>query len=328
MFHRPPQRPILVTGTHRSGSTWVGQMIASHPRVGYVWEPFNPSNRFPDSPVQHWFEYVTPERAPAFIDYLSRQMRWQTPWWSEIVARPTPRRCAGATLRAVRAWWRRRRGLRPLLKDPIAVFSAEWLARTFDMDMVVLIRHPAAFASSIKRLGWRIRFRRLLDQPSLVEHYLHAFEAEMRTVLQRQENGGNDVLEEAGLFWRIVHHVIQRYRREHPSWNFVRHEDLSLRPREEFGRLLRALGLGMTRSVEQTIATHTDSNNPAEAPHKIAHQLKRSSQANVFNWMSRLTPAEIARVRRQTEDVARHFYTDADWTPSDWTPSAIHTQAS
>ena len=34
-------RPILVTGTQRSGSTWVGQMIASHPRVVYVWEPFN-----------------------------------------------------------------------------------------------------------------------------------------------------------------------------------------------------------------------------------------------------------------------------------------------
>jgi hypothetical protein len=35
-------RPILVTGAHRSGTTWVGRMLALVPGVEYIHEPFNP----------------------------------------------------------------------------------------------------------------------------------------------------------------------------------------------------------------------------------------------------------------------------------------------
>ena len=32
-------KPILVTGSHRSGSTWVGKMLATSPSVNYIHEP-------------------------------------------------------------------------------------------------------------------------------------------------------------------------------------------------------------------------------------------------------------------------------------------------
>jgi len=35
------QKPILVTGSHRSGTTWAGKMISACPNVGYIHEPFN-----------------------------------------------------------------------------------------------------------------------------------------------------------------------------------------------------------------------------------------------------------------------------------------------
>ena len=34
-------KPILVTGSHRSGSTWTGRIISAAPHVGYIHEPFN-----------------------------------------------------------------------------------------------------------------------------------------------------------------------------------------------------------------------------------------------------------------------------------------------
>ena len=34
-------RPILVTGSHRSGTTWVGHMLRMNPNLGYIFEPFN-----------------------------------------------------------------------------------------------------------------------------------------------------------------------------------------------------------------------------------------------------------------------------------------------
>lgn len=42
---------------------------------------------------------------------------------------------------------------RPLVKDPFALFSAEWFADNFDAEVIVIVRHPAAVVSSIKRLG-------------------------------------------------------------------------------------------------------------------------------------------------------------------------------
>ena len=41
------------------------------------------------------------------------------------------------------------RGYNPLIKDPIAIFSADWLADKYDMNVVVLSRHPLGFISSL-----------------------------------------------------------------------------------------------------------------------------------------------------------------------------------
>src|SRR5262245_42175545 len=141
---RRRNRPILVSGSARSGTTWVGKMIASHPRVAYLQEPFNPQYRHAGSPVQFFYEHVTPQTAPAFRDYLNRLMSFPTQWWAEVLARPTPRRLVGATLRLMECW-RQRLACRPLLKDPIALFSAAWIAQNYNADMIVLIRHPAAY---------------------------------------------------------------------------------------------------------------------------------------------------------------------------------------
>ena len=42
-------RPILVTGSHLSGTTWVGRMIAVSPCVAYLHEPFNLNSNQLDS---------------------------------------------------------------------------------------------------------------------------------------------------------------------------------------------------------------------------------------------------------------------------------------
>ena len=306
-------RPILVTGSHRSGTTWVGRMLASHPRVSYLQEPFNPQHPHPGSPVLHYFEHVTPERSAVFRAYLDELMRFRSNWWAEIRARPHPRRIAGASLRAISAGWRRLRGCRPLLKDPIALFSAEWIAQTYDAHVIVLVRHPAAFVSSVKRLGLRFGFGHLLLQPVLMERYLQPLAAEMRAFHDRQCAGTPDLIDEAALCWRVVHHVIHCYRREHPEWLFMRHEDLSRRPLAEFGCVFEYLQLPMTRHVRHVIESHSSEDNPRAAQAKVAHQLKLNSRANVWNWNKILTSDEIDRVRAGTEDVACHFYANAEW---------------
>src|SRR5882672_1880226 len=59
-------RPILVTGAHRSGSTWVGRMIARSPTIRYIHEPFNPDAFKPGicaARFEREFTYVCAENA-------------------------------------------------------------------------------------------------------------------------------------------------------------------------------------------------------------------------------------------------------------------------
>jgi len=297
-------RPILVTGSHRSGSTWVGQMIAAHPRVWYFSEPFNPDRR--DCPVRHMWHYVTEADARQFRDYLKRHCELSFPWWRTSADEPATlfqrlRRC----LSYVR---RRRQGWRPLLKDPMALMAAEWLAGQYPLQVVVLIRHPAAFASSLKRLNWPVPPDVLLNQPRLMRDYLEPFREE----LEHTRRQPVDIIDHAILDWRIFHHVIRLYQQRHPDWLFCRHEDLSREPLAEYEKLFRFLGLDYLDSVRDVIRQHSGTHNSAEAGGKI-HQLRRNSEANIWNWQTRLTPDEIARIRAGTRELCEHFYGDADW---------------
>jgi hypothetical protein len=51
-------RPIVVTGTHRAGTTWVGEMISKSPEVTYIHEPFN-YPLWPQCPLTRHFSYIT-----------------------------------------------------------------------------------------------------------------------------------------------------------------------------------------------------------------------------------------------------------------------------
>jgi hypothetical protein len=121
------------------------------------------------------------------------------------------------------------------------------------------------------------------------------------------------VVDQAGLLWAIAHTVIARYRRDHPEWAFVRHEDLARRPEPGFAELCARLGLEDGPAVRRAIAVTTAADNPAEAAPGVIHELRRSSAESVRSWRSRLTPAEVARVRDATADVWPEFYSDEEW---------------
>ena len=98
---------------------------------------------------------------------------------------------------------RRRRAV-PLLKDPIAVFSAEWLADTFSARPVLLVRHPAAFAASIKRLRLRHPFGDFLAQPLMMRDWLSPYAAELERFAAREQ----EIVDQAILLWNVIHHAL------------------------------------------------------------------------------------------------------------------------
>lgn len=303
-------KPILVTGSHRSGSTWVGRMIAASPAVAYIHEPFhlNHNRGFCGASFDYWFAYICPDNEARYLSYFQKttQFRYNWVWDWELLQNKEKR---DQILKDYQFFQKKRAAAcRPLLKDPIALFSTEWLANRFDMDVVVMIRHPAAFALSLKKAGWFHNFSHFLDQPLLMRDYLYPFEAEMREFIQQPR----DIIQHAALLWKLIHYMIAIYREHYPSWIFVRHEDLSRDPNAGFREIFARLQLEFSDRVQLKIEDYSSSKNQTDSPPPL-HSIKRDSKANIATWKTALPPAEIDYMRQQVQTISGQFYTDAEW---------------
>jgi hypothetical protein len=301
---------ILVTGAHRSGTTWVGKMLAASDAYAYVSEPLNVLHRQGvfNAPVAHWYTYICKDNQDQYLSAFRETLALNYHTWEEIKSLRSPKD-VGRMLRDWRIFSRGRQiGSSALLKDPFAVFSAEWFARQLDCQVIITVRHPAGFVSSLQRYGWSFNFIDLLDQPLLMRDWLRPFKAEMEAV---QEAG--DPIRSACLLWRMVYQVVRQYQERGLPFFHLRHEDLSREPVEEFRLLYTKLALPFTPEVETFIRQSTSAENPEEVSKSAKHSVKLDSRANIKNWKKRLTGEEIARVRELTADVASYYYTDKDW---------------
>lgn len=302
--------PILVTGSHRSGTTWVGRMLAAAPGVQYVHEPFSPRCRpgVCGAAFDRWFTHVHSGNEDRYRPWLERTLRFRYSAGRELRALRSPRDAGRAFRDAARFAAARAAGRRPLWKDPIALFSAEWLAERLGMRVVVLVRHPAAFASSLLRLDWTFPFRDLAEQETLMDTLLAPYRAEVLAAAGREP----DLLDQAALLWRLFHHVIDEYRTRHPGWIVLRHEDLSRAPLEGFLSLYRELGLEPTDEAVAVIRAHSRGGNPVEAG-DAALDVRRDSRANIDSWRRRLDADRTDRIRAAVSDVAPLFYGEDEW---------------
>lgn len=301
-----------MTGAHRSGSTWVGRMLAHSPEVHYIHEPFNLKCRqgICQARFEKWYSYVNSE-TDCYSDIheaISRTLNFQYSLGAELRDAQNIK----DVLRATRDYWNMSSGhilhRKPLMKDPLALFSSEWLSRSFNMDVVVLIRHPAAFVSSLKVKGWNFPFAHLLEQPHLMKEYLDEFRSEIYEYSVERK----DLISQAILLWKITHSVIRHYQDTHPNWIYIRHEDLSRDPLEEFSHLYHQLGLSLTSKIRARIKASCGETNPIETSRNI-HNVKRDSAANIWNWKNRLSQENISRIYDEVGDIGQFFYSDNDW---------------
>jgi len=301
--------PILVTGTHRSGTTWVGKMLAADALTAYISEPLNVLHRpgVFQVKVKHWYQYVCEDNGNEYLPAFQELLEFDYHLWDEI-----------RSLRSRRDFLRMgrdflifynglMRGQRALLKDPFAVFSTPWFARHLNCKIVTTVRHPAAFASSLKRLNWPFDFQDLLNQPLLMRDHLQPFGDQMRAVQ------AEDVIGQAALLWKVIYSVVQKFQQMNSGWIVVRHEDLSADPVNQYRELYTKLNLEFTQRVEKVILGSSSSENPSELSLKKRHSVKLDSAANIKNWKKRLDADVIQRIRDITGETADVYYPGENW---------------
>ncbi|MGF1496389.1 MAG: sulfotransferase [Elainellaceae cyanobacterium] len=281
-----------MTGSSRSGSTWVGSKVALSREVRYIYEPFNidikhkPGNfKFP---LQ--FMYIDEHNELRYYNQVFNGIYWSS-WKTKV-----------QSITGIEK--------RPLIKDPIAIFSTEWLAKTFGAKVIITIRHPAGVVSSRKRLNWRFDFSNILSQENLIKDYLFPYVSE----ISRATNSSKyDVIDESILLWKIIYHFVAIQREKHPDWLFVRHEDICLNPLKEFKGIFDYLGLTLTDSVREEILADTSEVNLAETETPTQHSFQRNSRKLIKLWRDRLSAEEVQRIKDGVSPIYEQFYSELEW---------------
>lgn len=296
------KRTILVTGAHRSGTTWLGKIISRSPEVRYVHEPFNVGLERSHSPLTYWFEHVSDDSDPAHQRNVKKYLKsfystsLLTTFTNAFGTRSA--RDAYRFLRDLKSRVMRR----TLIKDPIAIFSAEWMHKNIDCDVVITIRHPAAFTASLKVKNWAFGFEDILVQKHLMNTYLHAYTDTVAEYARKRQ----DIICQGALLWNLIYSTVRKYQEKYSNrWYFVRHEDLSINPLLEYQKIFEFLGLTFSDSIKNEIVASTTAIKSAD--------LARNARENVRTWTTRLTPSEIALVKEQTRPVWKHYYSENEW---------------
>lgn len=308
-------KPILVTGSHRSGSTWIGKMLSLSDSVGYIQEPFHLYHPLGINATEfdYWYQYICKENdkqynfSGNFKDTLNFKYKLSNNF-----------KCINSGRDVLRMIWEygyftkaRLLSRRPLVKDPLAFFSVEYLADNFDMDVVIIIRHPAAFTASLKSAGWEFPIDHLLKQNLLLDKHLGGFKEDFIEYTKEKKS----LVDQAALFWNAIYKVALDFQERNNNFIFIKHEDVSLDPVGNFRTLYEKLDLDFSKEIEGKI--EQTSKRGKKTLHNrlglIATNINRDSAYNVKAWKNKLTADEIFRVKEKTSDIAKFFYSEHDW---------------
>jgi hypothetical protein len=307
-------RPIVVSGSHKSGSTWVGKMLSLHRTVGYIHEPFSPLRRpgISNSVFSRWFTYVNSANEAEYIKALADAFHFTCNIRESLGSLSHPYHFVRSINNVLLTYGHKVKGSRPLVKDPIALFSLEWLSSSFNTETVVLIRHPAAFVNSVISAGWNLPFDDIYAQTELLEGPLRYFAEDIEEYASIEKSS----LDKAILFWNIAHKRIYDYQMAHLDWIYIRHEDLLLDPVTQFKALYKRLGIPFESYFKAVINADSGKRHSVTAARFFRMgnaYIRRDSSSLYKSWTKHLDSFEISRIRSRTERFWPLFYNDVDW---------------
>lgn len=154
-LQRSPEHCVLLLGSARSGTTWLGEVLNRHRDHRVLFEPLRPGTVRRLAPFEG-VRYLRPDdRDPARLEAMTALLsgRVRDPWVDHTSLVLLPRR--------------------RLLKEIRGNALAPWLASAFPSSpLVLVVRHPLDIAASRARLGWADPLGELLADPLLVAEHL------------------------------------------------------------------------------------------------------------------------------------------------------------
>jgi hypothetical protein len=291
---------VLVAGLPRSGTTWVGEALARVPGTAYVHEPDNRDvdrfagvakrglGRFGFHPVVE-----AGQRADTYAVLWDLAFRGGWPDRRALgrlrrLAEQSPPRLhvAGLTALARGAARVPQRADHVVVKSVHSTLALEWVAGHTGATVVVVRRPvPEVVASWLERdfVGYPLD-----EVPAVRRRWLDALGLPPRPAGDRV----------ADVAWTVavLDLILARTTASHPDWVLADHPSLCEAPVERFRELFARAGMPWDAAVERFLV-ESDRPGTGFATQRVASQERDK-------WLRRLSPEDVATVRRVGAEVA------------------------
>jgi hypothetical protein len=308
------KRPLLITGSHRSGKSYTVKGLNINNDFNIIHEPLNNDSGIGWIGLDNlnYFTYIHKDNSHLFKKEFDRTIYDYDYRAAKQFYRDTG---IGNAYRIVndiiRSFRYKLNNKRALLDDPFAVFSAEWFYEQYNADIIIMIRHPASFVSSLKLLNYSFDFSHILDQKHLVDNKLQNYISELIEFTTKEKS----IVEQGELLWRMIYDVVGRYRDIYNSkWLFLCFEDIVRYPDENYERMLNYAGVRLDKTDIQKIKSRickTANDKEVEILNKNVNDYSITDHLKRFRTL--LTANEIDYIKMKSEVVWKQFYTEEDW---------------
>lgn len=301
--------PILVTGSHYSGSTLVGRVLSASHSIRYIHEPFNIENSLScDSPpFDLWFKYVDRHDDGVCKDYIRSIIENNVDVYSMINRLRQIKKFSDVfrVCYYIKNVFNARVGrARPLFKDPISVFSMPWLMDTFGMQVICTVRHPCAFSESYARRNSRHNFEHFVKQHALMDIMPGCLREIILLLCQQQV----PIHIEAAVMWVLIYHFLLKSAEGNDRCFFVKHEEFAPQNSPIIECICYALNIELCNRVKYKAIKLMRSNSSVDYISGTGDTYVTRKSDGVFDkWRNRLSLDIQREVFSITEPVAKMF---------------------
>ena len=259
-------KSILVAGTARSGTTWLGDLIAAQIPCRILFEPFNP-NLVPEYQGFNYFQYMRPGTEHPEFHAFARKVfsgdirnRWIDHQNERIISEYR------------------------LIKEIRANLTLKWLHDSFpEIPIVFLIRHPCAVVSSRMELGWDTDrdIEPFLSQPDLVKDFLAPY-------IDLIKNA-RTVEEKHAIIWSVSNLVpLKQFKLD--EIKIAYYESLCTQPEVELRAIFTSIGQTYKQAINEIIKRPSQTTRATSA---IVDDTNK-----VSSWMKKLNATQVKNILR------------------------------
>jgi len=274
------RRSILVAGTARSGTTWLGDLIATQIPSRILFEPFNP-DLVSDYRRFRYFQYMRPGTENSEFHAFAQKVftgeirnRWIDSQNERIISRFR------------------------LVKEIRANLALKWLHDNFpEIPILFIMRHPCAVVLSRMELGWATDhdIEPFLSQPQLMEDFLGPYSDLIRSARSSEEKHA--------VIWSVSNLVpLKQFSSE--ELRVVYYENLCTQPEIELPGIFEAIGYQYSGLVV------TSRNQPSQTTRSASAVVAGTNK--IENWKNKLSRSQIDNVLRVVQAFGLgHMYDDS-----------------